>query len=324
MRARLFPVLIALSVLLLGHAAEAHAGEVGFRKIAIPNGDDPPLELGIWYPTLTQGSPQPLEFYTQDVAPDAPVSGHDLPLIIISHGKGGSLAGHYDTALALARAGFVVAAPTHTGDNWRDRSRTGRVAERPRHIHAVIDYMLSAWPERVALDPARIGVFGFSLGGFTMLVAAGGEPDLAKSLPPSYRAANAAPTPTRPAPGAAPGVWVHDPRIKAAVIAAPALGLAFVPDGLKQVTLPVQLWFAEADSVLAGPDYGRSVRDALPRPVDDHVVPGADHWDFLAPCSAALAQAARQVCGEIGGFDRTAFHRTFNAAVVAFFQAALK
>jgi predicted dienelactone hydrolase len=49
------------------------------------------------------------------------------PLVLISHGTGGSGASHYDTALALALAdeGFVVAALTHTGDNYMDRATQG-------------------------------------------------------------------------------------------------------------------------------------------------------------------------------------------------------
>lgn len=37
--------------------------------------------------------------------------------IAMSHGTGGSLSSHIDTANALARAGFVVLAVTHIGDN---------------------------------------------------------------------------------------------------------------------------------------------------------------------------------------------------------------
>ena len=44
-------------------------------------------------------------------------------------------------------------------------------------------------------------------------------------------------------------VWVHDPRIKAAVAAAPAIGYAFGRDGLRHVRVPVQLWRAEFDHV---------------------------------------------------------------------------
>ena len=43
--------------------------------------------------------------------------------------------------------------------------------------------MLASWPHHDALDPSRIGMFGFSAGGFTALVAIGGTPDLTPSRP---------------------------------------------------------------------------------------------------------------------------------------------
>jgi predicted dienelactone hydrolase len=50
----------------------------------------------------------------QTVAVGAPVRGDTgttkLPLLVMSHGTGGSTLGHFDTAVALADAGFVVAA----------------------------------------------------------------------------------------------------------------------------------------------------------------------------------------------------------------------
>jgi predicted dienelactone hydrolase len=42
--------------------------------------------------------------------------------VVISHGNGGDDLTHIDTAMALANAGYVVAALTHTGDNPRDQS----------------------------------------------------------------------------------------------------------------------------------------------------------------------------------------------------------
>ena len=123
-----------------------------------------------------------------------------------------------------------------------------------------------------------------------------------------------------PPPGV---VWVHDPRIKAAVIAAPAIGYTFDRAGLKDVRLPIQLWRDEFDHVEPSPDYVETVRDALPTPPEYHVVANADHYDFLAPCSATLTKYAPLICAERPGFDRAAFHATFDAAVVAFFEKTL-
>ena len=76
----------------------------------------------------------------------------------------------------------MVAAVTHTGDNYRDNSQMTHLDNRPRHIKLLIDYMLTSWRGHNAIDAGRIGMFGFSAGGFTTLVAIGGAPDLA-SLP---------------------------------------------------------------------------------------------------------------------------------------------
>ena len=65
------------------------------------------------------------------------------------------------------------------------------------------------------------------------------------------------------------------------------------------------------------------MRAALPRPPEFHDVPGADHFDFLAPCSEALARTVPAICQEHGGFDRAAFHRAFDRDVVRFFQRTL-
>jgi len=117
---------------------------------------------------------------------------------------------------------------------------------------------------------------------------------------------------------------VHDGRIKAAVIAAPAVGFLFEGGGLKQVSVPVELWRASNDH--QAPDVWNSgiVRKELPKPPDEHVVPGVDHFVFLAPCSEALAKAAPSICTDPPGFSREEFHASFNRAVVGFFSTELK
>ena len=307
-------------------ASAAAAGTVGFQAVSVPVAGDRPLQVGVWYPSDAAEAPLRLGLDMQTVAAKGAIVGRGHPLIVMSHGTGGWYGSNDDTARALARAGFVVAAVSHTGDTFDDRSRATRMADRPAQLVRLIDYMTGAWPDRTAVDARKVGVFGFSSGGFTALAAIGGEPDLSLIGPhcqahPAYFDCNL----MRQSGGAAlaDGPWVHDPRIRAAVIAAPALGFTFAPNGLSKVKVPVQLWRAQNDSVLPHPLYAEAVRGLLPRSPDYRVVAGADHYDFLAPCGPGMAKAAPAVCGG-KGFDRTAFHASFNADVVAFFQRTLR
>jgi predicted dienelactone hydrolase len=313
-------VIRAVFVLMLLASVTARAA--GFHAGQAPDPGHPSIEIGIWYPSDAPVTDQRLELSQQAVAVDGPVAGGRHGLIVISHGTGGSYAGHYDTALALAAAGYVVVALTHTGDNWRDQSGVMNIMDRPRQVSRVIDFMLSGWSGASSIDPARIGMFGFSAGGFTTLVDIGGRPDLQKVGP--FCADHAAQftcklvAAHRNEVGVAP-VPDRDSRIKAAVVAAPALGFVFGADGLRGVTVPVQLWRADADQILPAPDYADAVRAALPSPPEFQTVPNAGHFDFLAPCSEALAHQVPVICQEAPGFDRAAFHSRMNAAIVAFF-----
>ncbi|MFI4934071.1 MAG: alpha/beta hydrolase family protein [Caulobacterales bacterium] len=323
---------ILAAALMIAFAGRALAGGVGFQELRIANGDDKPLTIGVWYPSDGPASDQALGQFTQTVAPGGPVAGSGLPLIVMSHGTGGWYGEHYDTSLAFARAGFVVAAVSHTGDTYEDQSRAVRIWERPAELRRLIDYMLAEWPDHGRIDAQRVGAFGFSAGGFTVLVAAGAVPDLSKTeahciAHPDYFDCQLL---KRSGAGVRAGVdlpastWAHDPRIRAAVVAAPALGYTFGPQGLKDVALPLQLWRAEDDHILPHPEYAEAVRLALPAPPEFHLVANADHFDFLAPCNDQLAKVAAQICVSRPGFDRTAFHEVFDREVVAFFQATLK
>ena len=321
---------IAIAAFGMMMLAATPALSAGFEQVMVPDPSGPPLEVGIWYPSQDPATSQPLGLFQQSVANGGAVAGRGLPLIVMSHGTGGSFEGHYDTALALAAAGFVVAAVTHTGDNYREQTQVGRLENRPRHIKVLIDYMLASWPHRDSIDPARIGMFGFSAGGFTALVAIGGTPDLSTVAP--YCAAHPDEWSCRMVKERnidisgrsteAPN-WVHDPRIAAAVIASPAVGYAFSAKSLSAVTVPIQLWRGDSDEILPHPNYAQTVYDRLPVKPEYHVVPNAGHFAFLAPCSQSLAAMVPEICHDPEGFDRTAFHREFNPAVVAFFKAKL-
>ena len=225
--------------------------------------------------------------------------------------------------------------PATTWPTARARCKSGTA---PRQLHRVLDYMLHDWDGHARINPQRVGAFGFSAGGFTVLVAAGGTPDLARIGPhckaqptdwtcqmiaahtPPHVSTPAAASPTAPPP---PPAWVHDADIHAIIVAAPALGYTFGKSGLAGIKIPVQLWRAADDHILPQPFYAQAVADDLPNPPDYHVVENAGHLDFMAPCSPDLAKVAPEICTSNPNFNRAAFHQQFNKAAVAFFQKTL-
>jgi len=326
---RLVAVITTVLALL---AAPGFAANVGFEEVKIANGAEAPLTAGIWYPTHAPASEHRLGAFTQSVAPGAPVAGHGLPLVVLSHGGGGGYDSHYDTALALARAGFVVAAVSHAGDTFDDQSQVLRLWRRPVQLHRLVDFMLANWSRHQQLDAARVGAFGFSNGGFTVLVAAGGIPELSEistycQAHPDHdlcQVLKHAGVDTQLGADVPAGAWVAEPRVKAVVIAAPAFGFAFDRAGLSGVRVPIQLWRAADDRHQPHPYYEEALLAALPQAPEYHVVANAGHYDFLPPCGARLSRMAPDICQSLPGFDRAAFHERFDEEVVRYFRAKLR
>ncbi|WFU78124.1 CocE/NonD family hydrolase [Bradyrhizobium sp. CIAT3101] len=328
MRIRKFTLASALCLTTtLAHAA-------GFRFLTVPaEAGFPQIEAAVWSPCREPVGEVKLRTMTLPATQNCAISGDKLPLIVISHGYGGSFPGHHDTAEALADNGFVVVALSHPVDTGGgDMSRADTLAaftERPADIKRVIDYMLDAWPDHAKLDPGHIGFFGFSRGGYTGLVVAGGNPDLRKMIalcPESSRNPSCAELRKGEIP---PPAFTHDPRVRALVIADPAFGPLFAPGGLKDVKIPIQLWA----SALSGEDrtggevtldYVSTIMRDLPVKPDYHLVANAGHYAFLPPCTQELAQKRPNICTDRAGFDRLGFHNAFNAAALAFFREHLK
>ncbi len=295
----------------------------GFQRIDVPaDGVQPPLKGAVWYPCAEPTSDLKLGPFVLNVTKDCPVTGERLPLVVISHGRTGSYLGHWDTAEVLANAGFVVVAINHPGDNALDRGRTddfGVFIERPTDVRRVIDFMLGAWRGSGNIDAGRIGVFGFSRGGYTALVAIGARLSSSKLAilcegvdRPNCNGLRKEPIPE----------LVHDPRIKAAVIADP-FGGVLAADSFKDVRASVQLWASERGGDGVTPQNVSAISSWLPEKPDFHSVPNSQHFDFLAPCPEELTKSAPELCADGPSFDRTAFHQEFNAAVLAFFRAHL-
>jgi hypothetical protein len=222
-----------LSCLALLAATPALAA--GFSLMEVSSGGEPALTGGVWYPCATPPGKILIGTVTVLGAIDCPVAGDHLPLVAISHGFGSSFVGHHDVAEALADAGFIVAAINHPSDSGRSPQRDHKdplaaLTDRPADIKRLIDFMLGARPSAAKINRDRIGLFGFSRGGFTGRDRRRKEFSRCSSSMVS-RCLDAARLHRSPLHGIPTQPLVHDPHIKAAVIADPLLGRFFRPRG---------------------------------------------------------------------------------------------
>lgn len=312
---------LAITLCCLGSPAEA----AGIQLLDA----DPALSGAIWYPCAAEPTHVALGRLSVGAdfdlkgSRDCPVTSTKLPLVIFSHGRGGWFGQHHDTVEALADAGFIVAAINHPGDTYSDSSRRDTLSvwgSRPRDVVRLLDFMLNNWKDRAAIDPAKVGFFGFSLGGSTGLVLMGTKPDfvrvasLCKDTTGVCAQLHNGETPPDP---------IQDARIRTAVIVDPP-PTVLTRENLAAVKVPFQFWRSQFGGPGVGDGSGTArVAEVLPGKPEVHVV-AAGHYAFLAPCSPELAAAVPRICTDTpAGFDRAGFHREFNAAVAKFFREQL-
>ncbi len=265
-----FRALIAVTAA-LGFTAVALAEPsfAGLQRVSLDTAVNEKIDVAIWYPTATPAREQSLGPFTMTVALDAPFSSTESsarPLIVVSHGTGGNNLTHQELAAALARSGYIVAALTHPGDNFRDRSMVGSpkyLSERPRQVSRVIDALLAdpTWQPRI--DATRIGFLGHSAGGLTGLALIGATPSIAAAV--RHCAENYESDPWFCSVSGSKEKTIEnakradympltpnslDPRIRAAALLAP-VGAFFTETELKKITVPVRVVVAGQDAVLA-------------------------------------------------------------------------
>lgn len=206
----------------------------------------------------------------------APVDGMDLPIVVISHRDGGWFGGHAALARALAEAGMIaVAEPPRQlrGDETAPPSRW--IMERPRQLARVVAYLSSDWHDADLVDATRIGAFGFSAGGHSVLAAAGAETSLDRIVAHCDAApevfvcrtgvvANVVAA-ADPYPAPLPG-----PR--AVVAAAPGFGFRFDPAQVADPDIAIQFWGSAEDARLPEDTDIAPLGAALAPPSEAHVI----------------------------------------------------
>jgi len=334
MKTRLIGTLMAVSVTLFSTSSLAAA----FKEIVVSHNDEPELTVGVWYPSDASAPSESNTPFGMAMALGAPISDPNGALIVLSHGYSGWYAGHADTAIVLADAGYVVAAPSHTGNTWSDMSSAASkwIMDRPKHISWVLDHMLHTDALSAHLDSDKVGVYGFSAGGYTALGLIGGVPDLivaenhCRKKPSEFVCAEGlidemleAKLDEKP-----DSAWGADGRIRSAVIAAPALGFGYPAHSLSSVNADVQLWSGMLDMRVPTQTNAAFLVENLPIKPETHWIQDANHFAFLTmPCREAFREADPEeyklICDDKLGFDRYAFHESMNAEMVRFFDESL-
>jgi predicted dienelactone hydrolase len=335
MRCFVGTLIVTLMAIALPFDACADAFEAGFVNVTLTDPvEGGPMQAIVVYPTNSAAGTTRLGPFTIAASREAAPAPGSYPLIVFSHGSGGTHLGHHDSLTALARAGFVAAAVEHPRDNNRDDSGLAtdlQMIGRPHHIVALIDGLLVHPTLGPLIDRSRIGMVGHSAGGYTALLIAGAVPDFA--LAKEYRAAigtNAALQPFLQRADAAGSkrrkpelTYISDPRVRALVLWAPGFGYAFDQQALSKVRVPILLYRPSNDELVPHPWGAERIARFLPTRPEYHVLEGAGHFVFFAPCPWMLSWTARQSCKDAPGIDRAEIHERLNAEMITFFRQSL-
>jgi predicted dienelactone hydrolase len=301
------------------------------------------LRVTVWYPaadgfderSLDIGPPGGTLFYVGSAAPDAPfVDARRRPVILFSHGYGGSarMMGWFTTN--LARAGFVVIAVDHPGNNSADKKTAAGAMlfwDRADDLRVALAAARADPDIGAHIDMRRVGVAGYATGGFAALAAAGAQVDFDRWV----RFCRERPTDGTCGPQLEFPLTLDDglkaleapelaaeiararddhtiPEVRAAFAIAPAIVQSLTPESLRGLRMPVAIVLGDSDDVIPANTNGGAAARAIPG-AELKVLPGIGHYDFISTCSvAALASIAE--CQGINGSQDRAHEPTLQAA----------
>jgi predicted dienelactone hydrolase len=314
-----------------------------------------PIATTVWYPAVESTKPEdwylgppqePLFRLGASVEGALPFRGADKhPLVLLSHGTGGSAEMLAWLAEPLAAAGYVVAAVNHHGNTAAEQepSAAGFMLwwERAIDLTRLIDHLVRDDEFGSMIDFGKIGAAGFSLGGYTVLVSAGAITSLSlweEFCRSPRRDGTCVAQPEFPAmfdefakiknhPLVMASLARHsnsfrDSRIRAVVAISP-VGSVLTEDGLRRVTVPVRLVVGSADTTTPAATNAARLAAVIPK-AELVTLPNVSHYTFLAECTPAGQKAQHLLCADSPGLDRAAVHRSVAADARTFFDKTLQ
>lgn len=332
MNSRHIRSLLQLAALLLTAAGASLAlaqPRVALTELAGVGGDGP---IQVFHPSATEPATVRRGAFAIQVAANGSIAPGNGRLIVVSHGSGAHPMVQADLAIHLARAGYLVALPEHSGDNWHDQSKTGPASWelRPHEVSRAIDAMAADSRFAPLFDAQRVGVFGMSAGGHTALTLAGGRwsrarllahceehldadfvactgaaTELRGDLWDGIKKAIARPLIRRDLAGDTAWHGHSDPRIRAAVTAVP-FAADFDGSSLAPPAIPLGIVQAEQDRWLVPRFHSMAVVARCPSCDVLASLPNAGHGALLAPLPPATDGLVGRLIADPPGFDRSA------------------
>jgi predicted dienelactone hydrolase len=311
-----------------------------------------PITTLVWYPavgvtpaeTLTIGPRGAPLFVGGVVAGSASVAEGRWPVVLLSHGTGGSALQLAWLGTALARAGFVAIGVNHHGNSGAEPPLDPRGFflwwERTIDLRVALDYVVRDSLLGPHVDTTRVAAAGFSLGGYTALSLAGARTD--RKLFEEFCASPARDFTCEPQPEfpEAPARFADlaerdsltrqslrraaeshaDSRVSSVAVLSPAVVRALTATSLRQLGKPLLIIGAESDHIAPIATNARYVASLTPasRLV---LLPGADHYVFLNECTEHGRQLLPDVCVDGAGVDRAEIHRRAAQLIINFLRA---
>lgn len=263
---------------------------VGCKEIQIRDeSKDILFNVLVQYPTNETSVNTAFGPYIMDVCINAKLLEGEFPLVIISHGNGGSHLLYRTISTHLVKNGFIVAMVEHYGNN-RNNNELENTEEnlilRPKHISLTIDKLLTDSFFGKHIKDDKVAVVGHSMGGYTALALAGGIP----------RTREGKKIETTP-----------DKRIKAIVLLAPGAG--WFMNGLDNVNIPILMLTAEHDPITPAWNAETVLKCIKDKSlVTFKEIENAGHFSFLSPFPESMKNPKFLPSTDPEGFDREKFH----------------
>lgn len=282
---------------------------VGCRTVELIDSDTAiQFPMVILYPSNISEKPEKLGPYDMSLSINAPVKEGIYPLVMISHGTGGSPLVYRTLAHYLASHGFIVGLPEHPFNNRNDNSLENTIdnlKNRPKHLKIAIDWFFSHEEFKQHLKPNALTVIGHSMGGYTALALAGGKPTsfARESIDGNEHEIDV----------------VSDSRIKALVLLAPATVWFRYPGALDNVTAPILMITAEKDEY-TNDFHSQVVRHGIPATtqIQHKIINNAGHFSFISLFPEKMTTPAFPPSQDPPGFDRKEFLEVLNREILGF------